>query len=155
MQAKLIFWSLALANMAAVVGFAWRGVRAIRANDVALHRRSMQNAGVLVCVFLLAYVLKRWWIGSEDLTVWSSAALWNLRIHESFVATLLIVGSTALVWGRRIGRTQRATGNAEDAPTPPALLRRHRRAGWIAVTSAALGFATACGILAGMLERAG
>jgi hypothetical protein len=154
MQARLLFWIVALANMAAIVAFAVRGVRAIRAGDVAVHRRSMTTAAWLVGAFLAAYVAKRFVIGPEDLSVWSRGALWNLRIHESFVALMLLAGGCALRWGLRIGRTSRATGDAADPAAPPPLLRRHRSAGWLAVLGAAFGLATACGILAGMLGRA-
>jgi uncharacterized membrane protein YozB (DUF420 family) len=151
---KLWFWTLALANMAAVVALATRGVRAIRRNDVAVHRRSMTAAGALVALFLGSYVAKRFGLGSEDLAVWSSAARINLWVHESFVVTMLLAGGTALVLGRRIARTRRVTGRSQDPAPGPAQLRRHRRFGWVAVTASVLGFATACGILAGMFGRA-
>lgn len=154
MDPKLWFWTLALVNMAAVVALATRGVRAIRRNDVAVHRRSMTLAGGLVALFLASYVAKRLVLGAEDLAVWSAAARINLYVHESFVFTLLLAGGTALVLGRRLARTRRVTGRAED-PTPSAAqLRRHRRFGWLAVAASVLGFVTACGILAGMFSRA-
>lgn len=155
MDPKLWFWTLALLNMAAVVALATRGVRAIRRNDVAAHRRSMIGAGCLVVLFLVSYLAKRVGLGGEDLDVWSRAARINLWVHESFVVTMLLAGGTALVLGRRLARTRRVTGRAEDAAPSAAQLRRHRRFGWTAVTAAVLGFATACGILAGMFGRAG
>jgi len=155
LDAKLWFWTLALVNMAAVVALATRGVRAIRRNDVAVHRRSMTVAAALVALFLGSYVAKRSVLGSEDLAVWSVAARINLYVHESFVFTLLIAGATALVLGRRLARTRRVSGRAEDPAPTAAQLRRHRRFGWVAVTTSALGLLTAYGILAGMFERAG
>ncbi len=155
MDPKLWFWTFALLNMAAVVALATRGVRAIRAGEIAKHRRSMMAAGWLVVAFLGSYVVKRVVLGPEDLSLWSEAARLNLRVHESFVAWLLVGGGTALVLGRRIARTRRVTGRAEDPAPGGAQLRRHRRFGWSAVIASVLGFATACGILAGMFERAG
>jgi len=152
---KLSFWTFALLNMAAVVALAARGVFAIRAGEIAKHRRSMTAAGWLVVAFLGAYVVKRLLLGPEDLGLWSEAARVNLRVHESFVAWLLVGGGSALALGRRIARTRRVTGRAEDPAPDAAQLRRHRRLGWSAVVAAVLGFATACGILAGMFGRAG
>lgn len=155
MDPKLLYWSLALANMGAVVVFAARGVRAIRRNDVATHRRSMRVAGWLVVAFLGSYLLKRVVLGPEDLSVWSPAARTNLWVHESFVAAMLLAGGAAFALGRGLARTRRVSGRAEDPAADAGALRRHRRFGWLAVASAALGLATACGILAGMFARAG
>jgi uncharacterized membrane protein YozB (DUF420 family) len=150
---KLAFWTLALVNMLAVVALAARGVLAIRAGRVATHRRSMTAAGWLVAAFLASYLVKRFWLGPEELALWSAAARTNLYVHETFVASMLLAGAGALVLGRRIARTRRVTGRAEDPAPSPAQLRRHRRFGWTAVVAALLGFATACGILAGMFAR--
>lgn len=155
MDPKLWFWTLALANMAAVVALATRGVRAIRAGEVARHRRSMMAAGWLVVAFLGSFLVKSFALGPENLALWSAAARINLRVHESFVALMLVAGVSALVLGRRIARTRRVTGRDADPAPSPAQLRRHRRFGWSAVVASALGFATACGILAGMFARAG
>ena len=155
MDPKLLYWSLALANMAAIVGFAVVGVRAVRRGEVARHRRCMTAAAWLVAAFLVSYLAKRSWAGSEDLALWSRAARINLYVHEGFVTTLLIAGATALVLGRRLARTRRVSGRAEDPAPTAEQLRRHRRFGWVAVTASALGLLTACGILAGMFERSG
>jgi len=152
---KLWFWTLALANMAVVLALATRGVRAIRAGEIAKHRRSMTAAGWLVVAFLASYLVKRFALGPENLALWSAAARINLRVHESFIAGMLVAGVSALVLGRRIARTRRVTGREADPAPAPAQLRRHRRFGWSAVLASAFGFATACGILAGMFSRAG
>jgi uncharacterized membrane protein YozB (DUF420 family) len=152
---KLWFWTFALANMAAVVALATRGVRAVRAGEIGKHRRSMLAAGWLVVAFLGSYLLKRFTLGPEDLAMWSHAARVNLWVHETFVAAMLIAGAGALVLGRRLARTRRVTGRDADPAPSPAELRRHRRFGWSAVAASVLGFATACGILAGMFTRAG
>jgi uncharacterized membrane protein YozB (DUF420 family) len=152
-EPKLWFWTLALVNMAAVVALATRGVRAIRAGEIAKHRRSMSAAGWLVVAFLGSYLLKRFALGPEDLALWSQTARINLWVHESFVAAMLLAGAAALVLGRRIARTRRVTGRDADPAPSPDQLRRHRRLGWSAVLASALGFVTACGILAGMFAR--
>jgi uncharacterized membrane protein YozB (DUF420 family) len=141
--------------MAAVVALAVRGVRAIRRNDVAVHRRSMTAAGWLVAAFLGSYLVKRLVLGPEELAVWSRTARINLFVHESFVAVMLLMGGAALVLGRRLGRTRRVSGSLADPPASPAAVKRHRRYGWIAVVAAGFGLLTACGILAGMFSRAG
>ncbi len=155
MDPKLWFWTLALANMAAVVALAARGVLAIRAGQVAKHRRSMLTAGGLVLAFLGSYLVKRAALGPEELALWGEAARINLWVHESFIAMMLLAGSTAFVLGRRIARTRRVTGRAADPLPSAAQLRRHRRFGWSAVLAGAFAFATACGILAGMFARSG
>lgn len=153
MDPKLWFWTLALLNMGAVVALVARGVRAVRAGDVARHRRSMLLSGGLIVAFLVSYVLKRGLLGGEDLEVWSAAARINLWVHESFVAVMLLAGGAALVLGRRLARTRRVTGRAEDPLPSAAALRRHRRFGWTAVVASLFGLVTACGILAGMFAR--
>ncbi|MGH7288498.1 MAG: DUF420 domain-containing protein [Myxococcota bacterium] len=154
MDPKLLYWSFALANMVAVVAFAGRGVRAIRRNDVAVHRRSMLTAGCLVALFLGSYVVKRLVLGPEDLDVWSRGARLNLWVHESFVMTMLVAGGVTLRFGLRLARTRRVTGRSEDPAADAQLIRRHRRFGWLAVACSVLGLLTACGILAGMFARA-
>lgn len=153
MDANLAFWCWALANMGLVVWLCARGWRAIRANQVDVHRRAMTWAGFWVGTFLVAYVAKRILLGGEDLAVWSRAARTNLYLHESFVAGMLIAGGVALALGRRLARTRRVTRDPNDAPAPPSTVSRHRLAGRIALVCAALGFVTACGILGGMLAR--
>jgi len=155
LDAKLAFWALALANMGIIVVLVARGVRAIRRNDIATHQASMKLAGVLVVGFLVAYVFKRGLLGGEDLVVWGTAARANLYVHETFVTAMLVVGLIAFRLGRGLARTRRVTGASEDPPPTPAQLRRHRRAGWIAVIAVGGGFLTACGVLAGMIGRAG
>jgi uncharacterized membrane protein YozB (DUF420 family) len=150
---KLWFWTLALLNMGAVVALVARGVRAIRAGDVARHRRSMLLAGGLIVAFLVSYGLKLGLLGGEDLEVWSSAARINLWVHESFVAVMLLAGGGALVLGRRLARTRRVTARSEDPLPSASTLRRHRRLGWTAVIASVFGLVTACGILAGMFAR--
>jgi hypothetical protein len=113
----------------------------------------MLLAGGLIVAFLGSYVVKRGLLGGEDLEVWSTAARINLWVHESFVAVMLLAGGAALVLGRRLARTRRVTGRAEDPWPSPAALRRHRRFGWTAVVASLFGLVTACGILAGMFTR--
>jgi uncharacterized membrane protein YozB (DUF420 family) len=151
---KLWFWTVALANMAAVVALAARGVRAIRRGDVAAHRRSMIAAGWLVAAFLGSYLAKRAALGGEDLAAWGQAARVNLWVHESFVLTMLLAGGAALALGRGLAHTRRVTGAPADPAATPQQIRRHRRFGWLAVAASAFGFLTACGILAGMFARA-
>ena len=153
MDAKLLFWCWALANMGLVVAFCARGWLAIRANRIDEHRRAMSWAGFWVVAFLVGYVAKRWLLGGEDLAVWSHAARTNLYVHETFVAGMLIAGGTAFGLGRRLARTRRVTRAAADPVATPAALSRHRLAGRIALACVAFGFATACGILGGMLAR--
>ncbi|HEY8123425.1 MAG TPA: DUF420 domain-containing protein [Myxococcota bacterium] len=153
MNPKLLFWCWALANMALVLGFGVRGWRAIRANRIEEHRRSMVWAGFFVVAFLVGYLAKVALLGGEDKSVWSTAARTNLYVHEAFVASMLIAGGSAFVLGRRLARTRRVTRSESDPPAPREALSRHRLAGRVALTCALFGFVTACGILGGMLTR--
>lgn len=153
MDPKFLFWCGALLNMAAMFGFVANGVRQIRRGRVEAHRRSMVTATALVALFLGAYVVKSGFLGREDFSLWSVAAIWNLRIHESCVLVMLLAGGVALQRAWRMRGTRRVTRDPADAPTPEAALRWHRRAGWTVVVSAALGLLTACFVLAGMYLR--
>ncbi len=155
MEAKLIFWTLALANLAAVAALAGGGVWYRRRGDVKRHARNMIGAVSLVGLFLVAYVAKVQLLGHEDLTAWSPLQRWTLWIHEACVFTMLIAGATAGQRALRLRRTRNATGDPSDPPAPGRLASWHRRAGWAAVAAAGLGFASAVLVLAGMYERAG
>ena len=153
MDARILFWAAALANMGAIVVLLVRGIRQVRAGDTDAHRRSMLTAGALVVGFLVAYLVKRAVLGGENLSVWGTPALVNLYVHETMVAAMLLTGLLAFVRGRRLAGTRRVTRNTEDPVAPPDLIAGHRRVGRIAVGAAVLGFVTACGILAGMIQR--
>jgi uncharacterized membrane protein YozB (DUF420 family) len=155
MDPKLVFWTGALVNMSAIVCLAALGVRERRRGAIAAHRRRMLAAGSLVALFLAAYAVKLALLGREDRSAWDATSVWVLRIHELCVLTMVVAGGLAAARGRRLARTRHATGNPVDPVAPPALGRGHRRAGWVAVVAAALGFATAAVVLAGMYRRAG
>jgi uncharacterized membrane protein YozB (DUF420 family) len=154
-DAKLIFWTLALVDLAAVAALAANGVRQRRRGDVKRHARNMILAASLVLLFLVAYLAKVQLLGHEDLAVWSPLQRWILWIHEACVFTMLIAGAAAGQRALRLRRTRNATGDPGDPPAPARLASWHRRAGWTAVSAAGLGVATAALVLAGMYERAG
>jgi uncharacterized membrane protein YozB (DUF420 family) len=155
MDAKVLYWSGALLNMAVIAGLAVHGIRCVRRGETARHARAMRAAAALVGLFLLSYVLKLAFLGREALAAWSSLAVNVLRFHELCVLVMLIGGGTALVIGRRLRASRSFTHSAGDPPAPPALLRRHRLAGRVALAGAILGAATAGLVLAGMYARAG
>jgi len=155
MDATLLFWTGAFANMALVLGLAIAGVRRRRKGDVPGHARCMLAAAALVGLFLLSYGLKLAYLGPEALSTWSPTAVSVLRLHELCVATMLLGGGAAALRARRLRRTRNATHDPSDPPAPGSVARWHRRAGWAAVVGAGLGFATAGLVLAGMYQRAG
>ena len=155
MDAKLIFWTLALVDLATVAALAVTGVRHRRRGDIRRHARNMTVAMSLVLLFLVAYVAKVQLLGSEDLDVWSPLHRWILWFHEASVFTMLIGGAVAGQRALRLRRTRNATRDPGDPPAPARLASWHRRAGWAAVVAAGLGFASAVLVLAGMYERAG
>lgn len=153
MDGNLVFWTVAWANLLLVVALALRGAWLARRGRIPAHRRSMLASCALVVAFLAAYLAKSHWLGHEDVSLWSPAHRLNLRVHEGAIAVMLGAGALALWRGRRLRRTRRFSGAAQDPPAPQAWLRAHRRAGRIAVLAALLALATASGILAGMFAR--
>jgi uncharacterized membrane protein YozB (DUF420 family) len=155
MDAKLAFWTAAFANMVLAATLAVRGVAFARHGEFARHARSMRGAAACVALFLVAYAAKLALLGREAVETWSPGAATLLRIHELCVLTMLLGGGTALVLGRRLGRSALVTRGAADPPAPAATRGRHRMAGRTAVAAALLGAATAALVLAGMYARAG
>jgi uncharacterized membrane protein YozB (DUF420 family) len=94
MDPKTLFWSGALALMAAVVGVAIAGIRRRRRGDIAGHRRAMLCACGLVGLFLFAYVFKVFLLGHEHVAQWSPRERLVLRIHEVFIAVIKCATST-------------------------------------------------------------
>jgi uncharacterized membrane protein YozB (DUF420 family) len=150
MDPKLLFWCIALANLALIVGFALTGVQAVRRGDVRMHRRRMLIAASLVALFLVSYLAKVAVLGREDRSLWTALDRTVLYVHETFVVLMLGGGGFAAwrAWRFRLGP---AFALPRDG-LPGA--RTHRRAGWVAVVGAALAFVTAGGVLAGMFSRA-
>jgi len=152
---NLVFWSVALANLAVVVACALTGVRRIRAKDVAGHRRMMLAAMSLVVLFLASYAVKVRVLGKEDKSMWTTLDFAVLYVHETCVVVMLIGSAIALY---RAARFRAGLGPNLKLPpdtNPIQGLRAHRRAGRIAVAGSVLGFVTAIGVLAGMFARAG
>jgi hypothetical protein len=155
MDPRLAYWTFALLDLAAVVGFAAAGVAALRRGDVPRHQRRMLTAASLVGLFLLSYLVKLGLIGREDLASWEPASIWMLRIHELCVFTMLAAGAIAGTRALRLRRTRNATRDPRDPPAPATLVRWHRGAGKTAVFAAALALGFAGLVLAGMYRRAG
>ena len=155
MDPRLAYWTFALLDLAAVVGFAAAGVAALRRGDVPRHQRRMLTAASLVGLFLLSYLAKLGLIGREDLASWEPASIWMLRIHELCVFTMLAAGAIAGTRALRLRRTRNATRDPRDPPAPATLVRWHRGAGKTAVFAAALALGFAGLVLAGMYRRAG
>jgi hypothetical protein len=154
MDAKLAYWTAATLNMGFLMAFAASGVRRVRGGQVDRHRRRMLTAVALVTAFVLSYAIKLAALGREDLSVWSSTAIWTLRFHELCVFTMLVSGGLALRRGLALARTQ-ALLEKPDAPEAlPQDLQAHGRAGTIAVFAAGFGLLSACAVLASMYGRA-
>lgn len=155
MDPKLLYWTGAFANMGLIVALAWAGVRQRRRGDIARHRRRMLAAAALVGLFLVSYAVKLALLGREPLELWEREEVWILRAHETCVAAMLLGGGLAAWRGRALGRTRSVTRDPADPLAPAPLARGHRRAGWLAVVAAVLGFASAGLVLLGMYLRAG
>ncbi len=158
MDAKLLYWTVALVILCLVVACASVGVRRIRRRDVRGHRRMMLSAAALVGLFIASYVVKVLLLGKEGLEVWDRTSLVALYVHESCILVMLIAGALAATRARSFRRVLDAFPfDADRAPRADALAlarRRHRRAGWAAVISGALALVTATQVLRGMYARA-
>lgn len=154
MDPKLVFWTAALVNLSVILVLVIVGISNIRRGQVAIHRRCMKTAAWLVAGFLGSYLLKLTFLGREQLSIWSSGAVSNLRFHEMCVLTMVVAGSVALLRARQMRTTRNVTQSPGDPIAPEAIVRWHHRAGWSAAIAAGLGFATAVFVLIGMFERA-
>ncbi len=114
----------------------------------------MKNATLLVIAFLVSYVLKVQLVGREDMSVWTTADVWALRIHELFIMQMLIAGGVAWIQGRKLRATRLVTHDPDDPLPEAATVRLHRLAGRVSVIGALLGFLMAIEVLVGMYLRA-
>jgi len=153
MNANFLFWCGALLNMGLMLGLMLKGVREVRRGDVTAHQRSMTTATLLVAGFLVAYLFKAAVLGKEDFSIWSTTAIWTLRVHETCVLVMLIAGLVALFRSRALRATRNVTQRPDDPVADAGVLRAHKRGGKVAVVSAGLGLLTAAAVLAGMYGR--
>lgn len=155
MDPKLLFWTGALINMGVIVALAFAGVRARRRGEIALHRRLMLSGAALVGLFLSSYIFKVTFLGREDMSVWSTYAVWVLRFHETCILVMLIAGFLAVRRGMALARTRNVTRQAKDPVAAPEQTRGHRGAGKAAIAAAVLGLLSAAVVLFDMYDRAG
>lgn len=154
MDPKLIYWTVALADLGAICGFALFGVRFARRGEIARHQQAMAIASLLVLAFLASYVIKLAVLGREDRSAWTLLDLWVLRIHELFVLQMVVAGATAWAQVRKLTGTRLVTHDPEDPAPDPRVAGIHRLSGRIAVAGSVLGFVLAIGVLIGMYVRA-
>lgn len=147
MEPRLLFWTLALADLTAVLLLALLGLRHIRRGAWRSHRRCMIGAGCLIGFFLLAYLLKVQWLGHEELGAWSEGLVLVLRIHEVGIAAMLSGGTYA---GWRAFRFRQSLPEGPQLPAAAFASPPHRWAGRVAVAGTALAWATAVLLLVGM-----
>ena len=151
MDPNVLYWTGALANMAAMFALMLIGVARGRKGRLAEHRRALLAASSLVALFILSYLFKLAFLGREDLSRWSPGAIWSLRFHEFCVLCMVVSGGFALIRGQALARTRSLV---EGAPEPlPEQLKSHRRTGRFAVFCAGLALISAAGVLSGMYDR--
>ena len=153
MDANLAYWSAALANLGVIVACALLGVRAIRAGDMARHRRWMGSGGALIGLFLVSYLFKLIWLGRENRELWTASMKTSLYVHELCIAVMLAAGGYAGLVAWRFRRSLGPGPQLDRGDAPSGSLARHRRAGRVAVIAASVGFVTAFVLLAGMYEH--
>lgn len=150
---KVAYWTAALANMVAAVVCAVFGVRRIRRAEIAGHRRLMLTAATLVGLFLVSYVAKVRLLGREQLELWEPRFVTVLHVHEALVAVMVLAGARALYLATTRRLADPVPVNPEDLARRAKSARSHRRAGWTALVSSALGAMTAAYVLYGMYAR--
>ena len=155
MDAKLVYWTAALVNLAAVVALALLGWRRARRGEFQAHRRAMLGACWLVVAFLVSYLLKVGVLGREVLGIWAPRYVNSLHVHESFVLLMLLCGLGALLQARRLGLPRGPDSPPIEAGRLSRGVRIHRWLGRIGVVASACAFGTAAYVLWGMYERAG
>ena len=153
MDAKVAYWTAAFINLGDLTAFALVGALRARRGEIARHRRAVTIAAVLVLGFLISYPFKLWFLGRENLELWGNGAVWILRAHEACVVVMLVAGTAAMVRGRRLAQTSAYSDSPGAPPAPPALKKRHRCAGRLALLAAAASWLTSGFVLAGMYGR--
>jgi len=153
-NANLVYWTGALADLAVIVWCGARGVRAIRRGEVRTHRRMMLVSTALVALFLVSYLLKVAWLGKEDRSAWTALDHAILYTHETCIAAMLVAGGIALFRALRFQARLRPGWSIPPGRDALPGSDQHRRAGAVAKWSGALAFVTAIGVWAGMLLRA-
>ena len=137
------------------MAFAVRAMVAVKSGRPEQHRKWMWAAASLVIGFVASYALKLFFLGREDLSVWSARDVNILRFHETCVLVMLVGGGLAFRFGGKLRTTRVFTRNDED-PLPDAnLIARHRLAGRLGIGGTVLGFISAGFVLAGMYQRLG
>ena len=154
MNPKLVYWTVALANLGVVVMCGARGIRAIRRGDVRAHLRMMITASALVALFLVSYLAKVAVLGKEDRAGWTALDHAVLGIHELCIAAMLVAGAVALYRAWRYSAQLRPSWTIPRAADALPGRVHHRRAGKIASWAGVFAFVTAIGVWAGMLLRA-
>lgn len=133
-------------------GLSWR---AIRRGDVPAHRRWIHRAGWLIVLFVVGYLVKVLAMGREGALAWPFWDQVVLRVHEGFVALMLIAGISARWLARRYPWPPAAASVPSEASRQWLQVReRHRRWGRLAMITCALVMLTGVMILIGMFLRA-
>lgn len=153
MDPKVLYWTFAFINMGFVVGLGFYGRAQLKTGNAKRHATMMISASCLVVGFVVSYGFKLAILGREDLMLWSDAALNTLRFHETCVLAMVVAGGLAIRWGRTLRNKRSYTLNPDDPAASESLIRRHHRAGQVALVGAALGFVSSGFVLAGMYAR--
>lgn len=133
MTSRALFWTFAFINMAGAFCTALLGIYYVRKKEIQKHRRMMKASAVSIVFFVVAYAVKVFVLGREDLSPWSTSSVVILRIHESLVLTFLLAGFYAF----RVSRSISGANSTAEA------IARHRKIGRIAITAFALALFTA------------
>jgi uncharacterized membrane protein YozB (DUF420 family) len=142
-SASFFFWLTTWVWMTFVLLRAIVAVSAARQRELRRHERIMkQNLGFLF-LFVLLYVGKIGWLGKEPVSTWPILLQTTLRIHEVFIALMLVSG------GFSLGAALKGKGAASGTEAGTHW-RKHRQLGYVAMGAGLCAYLTASIVLAGM-----
>ena len=148
MNTLLIFWVFAYFLMFGLLATAIIAVRFARLGKLDAHAKWMNITVFLVILFVLSYGGKLLFLGRESLEIWEPAYVIVLRIHEFFIALMLIFGTLARLRARSFKRPLEKTNEQNNQR------KNHKKWGKIALISTGCGWLTAGILLYGMFDRA-
>jgi hypothetical protein len=113
---KLVYWTIALANLAVIV--VWRARRARGPARRGAHAPAHDaRVGALVGLFLVSYLAKVAWLGKEDRSGWTASTTRCSASTRLCIAAMLCAGGIALYRALRFQARLRPAGRFRPAAT--------------------------------------
>lgn len=150
LNAKLGFWLYVWVLTLSAILIAIKGIRKAGKGEYHAHQKQMDLAIRLILFFVLTYVAKLIFLGRENLANWSSVYITVLRIHETFIAIMLLSGGYVRFLARQF-----SLNSSQPSASEQAARKRHRLLGKVCISAALCGLGTATFLIYGMMARQG